>query len=286
MKRPPKAMKGPRNSRPLRPRSLAQRKLRPGLPPTVASRTPVPSTPAAPSPRRTTPAPSPKKAPAAAARTTPAKDTAPPPPRVAREPDKLEAANALLLRGEYWELRYGGGSALVEDCRGLRYIATLIQRAAVDPRPMHARELVALTTGRTEAAVELSARDEVLDGTARTQLLKRLEELVVERDRACAAELFERAAQLDDEYERIALELRHAAAGGQKRGHGAFTDAGEKARKAVSKAISEAILRIAAYKEVAGLAAHLGAAIRKGQWLSYSGDAGWRVDFQPSPPRK
>ena len=282
-------MKGPRNSRPLRPRSLAQRKLRPGLPPTVASRTPVPSTPvapAAPAQRRSIPAPPPKKAPAPAARKTPADVTAAPLRQVAREPDTKDAGNALLLRGEYWELRYGGGSALVEDCRGLRYIAILVQRAAVDQRPMHARELVALTTGRTAAAVELNARDEVLDQTARTQLLKRLEELVVERDRACAAELFERAAQLDDEYERIALELRHAAAGGQKRGGGAFTDAGEKARKAVSKAISEAILRIAAYKEVAGLAAHLGAAIRKGQWLSYSGDAGWRVDFHPPPPRK
>jgi hypothetical protein len=195
-------------------------------------------------------------------------------------------ANALRLRGGYWELRYSGGTAMVEDCRGLRYIAILIQRAATDPRPLHARELVALTTGRTDGAIELEARDAVLDDTARNQLLERLEDLATERDRACDAQDLERAARLDDEYERIATELRHAQGSGKQAGRGAFADTGERARKAVGKAISEAIARIGAYKEVAPLAGHLAGTIRKGQWLSYAGADGWEVDFIPPPPRK
>jgi hypothetical protein len=201
-------------------------------------------------------------------------------------PHDTPAGNALVLRGDYWELRYDGGGAMVEDCRGLRYIAILVQRAGTDPRPLHARELVALTTGRTDGAIELEARDALLDETARTQLFTRLEDLATQRDRACDAQEFERAAQLDDEYERIAAELRHAQGSGKTGRRGAFADAGERARKAVAKAISEAITRIHAYKEVAPLADHLAGAIRKGQWLSYTGSTGWHVDFRPPLPRK
>ena len=279
------ASKGPRNSRPPRPRSLAQRKLRQGLPPTIALRTPAYA-------KRAQPPADVQKAqpllpPAAraepAAAPAPAADSRPLPPR----PDTPAAAgNALLLRGDYWELRYNGRSAMAEDCRGLRYIAILIQRAATDPRPLHARELVALTTGRTDDAIELEARDAVLDDMARAQLFKRLEDLAAERDRACDVQDLERAARLDDEYERIATELRHAQGSGKQSGRGAFADTGERARKAVSKAISEAIARIAAYKEVAPLADHLAAAIRKGQWLSYAGGDSWEVDVPPPPPRK
>jgi len=258
-------MKGPRHNRPLRPRSLAQRKLRPGLPPTVALRKPVAPAPA--NKKEAAPPEAPKAAPAAA----------PTPPNT-------DASNALLLRGEYWELRYGGRSAMVEDCRGLRYIALLIQQAAMDPRPVHARELVALATGRPSEPIELEAKDDLLDNAARRQLLGRLEEIVAERDRACAAEQFEKAERLDAEYERIAAELSRASAGGGRRG--AFSDAGEKARKAVGKAIAEAVARVAAHKEVAALAEHLGTAIRKGQWLSYSGSLPWTIDFRSAPPRK
>jgi hypothetical protein len=187
-----------------------------------------------------------------------------------------------VLRGGFWEIRYGGGSAIVADSRGLRYIALLIAQAAREPRPMHARELVALADGQAPAAIELDAKVEVLDATARQQLVRRLEELATERDRACATEQLDKAAALDDEFERIVAELRHAEGGGRR---GTFTGAGERARKAVGKAIAETIARIATYKEVAALADHLEAAVRKGQWLSYAGDADWHVDFTPPLPR-
>jgi hypothetical protein len=187
------------------------------------------------------------------------------------------------MRGRLWELRYGGRSATVEDCRGLRYIALLVQQAGVDARPVHARELVALATGQSAAPIELDDRADLLDDTARKQLLARLADLAAERDRHAAAERFERAAELDDEYEQIAMELKRAS--GQKKGRG-FTDSGEKARKAVGKAITEALTRIASHKDLSSLASHLRTAIRKGLWLSYSGDSAWQVDYRPPLPGK
>lgn len=151
--------------------------------------------------------------------------------------------------------------------------------------PIHAKELVALTTGQS-GATELERKDEVLDDVARRQLLARLLEVAAERDRAVAAENFKRAEALDAEYERIAEELSRAKAPGKaKRGGMTFSDAGEKARKAVGKAISEAIARLASQRDLVPLAEHLSSAIRKGQWLSYGGNGNWRIDLRPSLPR-
>ena len=265
--------KAPRNSRPLRPRALAQRKLRVGLPPTVAVRVP----------------PAPKTAAAAAvpAPQPPAPPDPPAPERVV--PPKIEVpparANGLALKGEYWEVRYEGRSAMIADCRGMRYLALLIAQAAHEPRPLHACELVALASGEPPGPIALEAKIEVLDAAARAQLARRLEDIAAERDRACAVDDLDNASALDEEFERIVLELRHAERGGRKGRRGAFADAGERARKAVGKAIAEAVARIAAYKEVAACAAHFDASVRKGQWLSYSGDVGWQIDFTPPLPR-
>jgi hypothetical protein len=193
------------------------------------------------------------------------------------------AAHTLALRGGFWEIRYEGRAAIVEDCRGLHYIALLIQGA---PGPIRAKELVARATGRA-GPTELEVKDDVLDEVARRQLLERLEEIASERDRACAAEAFERAEALDAEYERIATELSRASAP-RKRGRRSamFADTGEKARKAVGKAISEAVVRIGSRSELACLAERLSSSIRKGQWLSYSGNINWRMDLRAPLPGK
>jgi hypothetical protein len=185
-----------------------------------------------------------------------------------------------LLRGEFWEVRFAGRSALLEDCRGLRYISLLIQGAQADTRPMHAKELTAIATGRPPGPIELEAKTSVLDEVARKQVFDRLAEIADERDRACAAGDLDKATALDAEHERLADELsRHAA-------RGAFSHDGEKARKAVGKAISEAIARIGAHPALAPLAEHLACALHKGQWLSYDGRADWDIDFRPSLPLK
>jgi hypothetical protein len=188
------------------------------------------------------------------------------------------------LRGTFWEITYEGRGAIVEDSRGLRYIALLIQHAGPDRGPIHAKELAARANGQS-AAVELETKESVLDDRARRQLLARLTEVAAERDRACAVEAFDKAQELDAEYERIAAELSRAAAPRGRRA-ATFSDAGEKARKAVGKAISEAIARIASHPELSSLAQHLTSTIRKGQWLSYSGNANWRIDLTGPLPRR
>src|SRR3954470_2691212 len=191
-----------------------------------------------------------------------------------------EPANALLLRGEFWDVRYAGRSAMLEDSPGLPYISPLLQHAHRESRPLHARELTAVATGQSADGIELEAKDYVLDRVARQQLFDRLAQIAEERDLACAAEDFERAAALDAEHEQIADEhSRHGA-------RGSFNRDSEKARKAVGKAIAETVARIAALPALAPLAEHLASALHKGQWLSYNGSGAWQMVFRPPLPRK
>jgi hypothetical protein len=188
--------------------------------------------------------------------------------------------NALVLRGDYWDVSYENRTAHIDDCRGLRYIALLIRDSRTSRGPIHARELVALATGQEPGGMELEMKDPMIDAAARKQLLARLEDIAEERDRACAAEDYDRAAALDAEHEQIADALSHTGR------HGAFGNAGEKARKAVGKAVSEAIAKLGGCPDLIPLARHLTAAIQKGQWLSYTGSLDWHIDFQPPLLRK
>jgi hypothetical protein len=189
----------------------------------------------------------------------------------------LSPSNSLVRRGEYWEVKYDGRTSIVEDCRGLRYIALLIRDAQGDSGPLHAKELVALATGQTPEPIELETSESVLDGTARTAFMKRLEEIAAER---AHTEDEASLAALDEECDRIADALDQAARGRRGQGRGStFNTAGEKARKAVGKAISEAIVRIRSCSELSMLADHLAQTVRKGLWLSYSGTVAWQVEF-------
>jgi len=292
-----------------RPRSLAFRKLRRGLPLTVsqqrsqqakdttshasAAALPAPALPAppAPLPAAALPAPALPVAALPASLPSPALRALPPiPPADISAPapsPAVAAPNALVLRGDYWQISYGGSTSLVQDCRGLRYIAILIRDASGDRGPIHARELVAFATGQEAGPIELERPVDLLDARARTQLLDRLAEVASDRELAVATGDLDRAAALDDEHERIGDELARAAGprGARQRG-GAFTDAGEKARKAVGKAITEAVQRIAQAPGLAPLARHLGSSVHKGLWLSYAGAASWHIELPAPLPRK
>jgi hypothetical protein len=199
----------------------------------------------------------------------------------------VSAHDAMTLRGEYWEIDYDKHRGVIADCRGLRYIALLVRDTSGGRNPIHAKELTALASGSPSGAIELEKEDVVLDAKAKKELMKRLEEIAFERDRAAAVEDFVRAERLDDEYEQIAEELSRAGATrGRSRKKTAFVHAGEKARKAVAKAIAAAIRRIAVHPELKPLAAHFTATIRKGQWLSYTGSSDWRIELTAPPPRK
>jgi hypothetical protein len=190
----------------------------------------------------------------------------------------VATTHALLMRGSFWEVKHGGRTAIVDDCRGLRYIALLIRNAGGDRGPIHAKELVALAAGQPAGAVELTAADPVLDDVARTQLIARLEELAAERREATSLNDSSRLGALDEEYERIADVLADGAHERRRSRRGTFADDGERARKAVSKAISEAISKIASHPELSELAQHFTSAVHKGLWLSYAGGIAWEID--------
>ena len=189
----------------------------------------------------------------------------------------LVPSNSIVRRGEFWEVKYEGRTSFVEDCRGLRYIALLIRDAQGERGPLHAKELVAMATGQPSEPIELEPSDSLLDEAARTAFMKRLEAIAAERART---EDETSLAALDEECDRIAEALDQAARG--RRGHGrgsTFNTAGEKARKAVGKAISEAIVRIRSCSELSMLADHLAQTVRKGLWLSYGGTVAWQIEF-------
>jgi hypothetical protein len=194
-------------------------------------------------------------------------------------------ARVLASRGEYWEVTYDGHTILAEGSRGLSYIALLVQRAMSHAGPIHAKELVALATGHEREPIELERGEPLLDAVARQQLVDRLRDIASERERACALEDFDRAAALDAEHERIADQLTRAGSSKGRR-RATFDHAGERARKAVAKAISEAIARLQTHERMAPLAAHLTSAIRKGQWLSYDGHGDWQIQLSEPLPRR
>jgi hypothetical protein len=199
--------------------------------------------------------------------------------------DAAKPQHTLSLRGDYWEVTYEKQTVLVEDCRGLRYIALLLQRGAASG-PIHAKELVALATGHQPVATELEADEPLLDTVAQQQLVHRLRDIAADRNQACATDDLTRAAALDEEYERIADQLSLARSPKGSRRGGSFNHASERARKAVAKAISEAIARIDGHTSMASLATHLASAIRKGQWLSYGGHTDWMIHVPDPLPRK
>ena len=135
-----------------------------------------------------------------------------------------------------------------------------------------------MAAGQPAGAVELTAAHPLLDGIARTQLTARLEELASERRAATSNNDRSRLDAIDEEYERIADALAEGSCGTGRPRRGTFGTDGEKARKAVSKAISEAISKIALHPELSGLAEHLTSAVHKGLWLSYAGGIDWEID--------
>ena len=276
--------------RPTRPRPLSQRTLPSGLPRTVRDRGAlalraaprlrgIASLAVTPDLSRDIPLPAPF-----------IPDIVVPPLPVATKPVAAATTpvhDAMTLRGDFWDISYQQRKGVVSDSRGLRYIALLVRDTSGGREPIHAKELSAMGSGERPAAIELDADDAVLDNKAKKQLLKRLEDLASERDRAAAVEDFALAQKLDDEYERIADELsRSGGTRGNSRKKAAFVHAGEKARKAVAKAIAEAIAKIAAHPDLSPLAEHLTANVRKGQWLSYRGSNNWQISFNTPPPRK
>ena len=181
------------------------------------------------------------------------------------------AARAIFQReSDFWTIAYEGKALRLKDAKGLQYIAHLIRHAGEE---FHAADLAAggdavgsAPLERNAAAVRgLGDAGELLDGQARTEYKQRLGDLGDELEEATRWGDLGRAASLREEIEFIRDELSGAfGLGGRAR---KAADTAERARKAVTSRIRDAIARIG--RENSALSRHLANAIKTGSFCCY-----------------
>jgi hypothetical protein len=180
-------------------------------------------------------------------------------------------ANVMRRHGQVWTLTYDGTSVHLPDSKGLRDLATLL---GVPGAQVHA---VQLLSGHPPSG----GADPVLDDRARAAYRARLAELDAEIDRADADHDPHRADQANAEREALLQELSSAVGlGGRSRRLG---DESERARKAVSARIHDAVARID--RAHPALGRHLHKAVATGTFCSYTPaePTPWRVSQEEGP---
>jgi tetratricopeptide (TPR) repeat protein len=192
------------------------------------------------------------------------------------------SVNAFRREGDYWTVIFDGHTARVRDLKGMHYLARLL----TDPgREFHVLDLVARETG-SAAHVDsdhtarlprsaLGDAGEMLDTQAKNAYRRRLAEIDDDIEQARATGDGERAAQADAERDFLVRELSRAVgmSGRDRRA----ASASERARAGVTRAIRQAITRIADHHPQLG--EHLGRTIRTGTYCAYMPDprtpGGW-----------
>jgi hypothetical protein len=178
----------------------------------------------------------------------------------------LEADGPRLRRvGDMWQASYRGRIAYLRDAKGLRDLAALLDRPGVD---IPALDLA--TPG--EVVVEPATADPpVLDRTALAAYRRRLAELDDELAVAHSAADLGRRARASEEREHLLTQLRRATRpDGRSRPLGSA--AAERARKAVTARIRDAIRHIAAV--LPELGAYLDRTVRTGTTCRYDAPEG------------
>jgi non-specific serine/threonine protein kinase len=190
-------------------------------------------------------------------------------------PVALPTAPAAIFQREsdFWTIAYEGKQLRLKDAKGLQYIAHLLRHAGEE---FHAADLAAgaevanapAPDRETGAVRGLGHAGELLDGQARAEYKQRLGDLGDELEEATRWGDLGRAATLREEIEFITDELSGAyGLGGRSR---KAADTGERARKAVTSRIRDAIARIG--KEHSALSLHLANAIKTGSFCCYRPD--------------
>jgi hypothetical protein len=181
--------------------------------------------------------------------------------------------DSLFLRqGDYWMIRYQGQTTILKATRGLHCLAVLLH----DPgREFHVRDLLSRPMdASTPATVALrgGARREphagiaILDGQAKAEYQRRLNELRQELNEAERFKDPQRKAQAQNEVQAIADCLASAVGlGGRDRK--TSSDA-ERARSAVTKCVKNAMQKIS--DAIPSLGYHLAARIKTGYFCSYN----------------
>src|SRR5829696_5790668 len=194
----------------------------------------------------------------------------------------VASLNVFRREGDYWSVIFEGRTVRVHDLKGMRYLARLL----ADPgREYHVLDLVAAETGRgaqlesSQAAgsglprAALGDAGEILDAQAKDAYRRRLAEIDDDLEQARAIGDAARAAKADAERDFLVQELARAfGLGGRDR---RAASASERARAAVTRAVRQAMTRIAEHHPPLGQ--HLDRTIRTGTYL--------RLRSRPSRPR-
>jgi len=195
-----------------------------------------------------------------------------------------ESANTFRREGDYWSVTYEGHTVRVRDLKGMRYLARLL----ADPdREYHVLDLVAAETGSDAQADSSQAAGlpragigdagESLDAQAKDAYRRRLAEIDDDLEQAHTIGDAERAAQANAERDFLVQELARAfGLGGRDR---PAASASERARAAVTRAVRQAMTRIAEHHPQLGH--HLSRTIHTGTYCAYAPDprapAHWRI---------
>jgi hypothetical protein len=195
----------------------------------------------------------------------------------------VAAANVFRREGDYWSVSFEGHTVRVRDRKGMRYLARLL----ADPgREHHVLDLVAAETG-SGAQVDsgqaaglprsaLGDAGEGLDAHAKDAYRRRLAELEDDLEQARAMGDAERAAQAAAERDFLVRELARAfGLGGRER---RAASASERARAAVTRAVRQAMTRIAEHHPLLGQ--HLSRTIRTGTYCTYVPDPRAPTDWR------
>ena len=204
-----------------------------------------------------------------------------PPPAAPRE-QPVAPFSVFRREDDYWLVVFEGHTVRVRDLKGMHHLARLL----ADPgREHHVLDLVAAETGsgvrvdsgRADGLPRAAFGDagEVLDARAKEAYRRRLAEIEDDIDEARAMSDGERAAQADAERDFLVRELAGAfGLGGRER---RASSASERARVAVTRAVRQAMARIAEHHPRLG--EHLDRTIRTGTYCAYvpdpHGPAGW-----------
>ncbi len=192
--------------------------------------------------------------------------------------------NVFRREGDYWTVSFEDATVRVRDVKGMHYLARLF----ADPgREYHVLDLVAAETSSTAHVDDsragrpprwaLGDAGEMLDAQAKDAYRRRLAEIDDDIEQAQAIGDGERAAQADAERDFLLRELSRAVGlSGRDRRAGS---ASERARAGVTRAVRQAITRIAAHHPQLG--EHLTRTIRTGTYCVYMPDprapAGWHL---------
>ena len=161
--------------------------------------------------------------------------------------------NVFRREGDYWSVVFDGRTVRLRDLKGMRYLAQLLAHPG---REYHVLDLVAAETGQQVPAGDAG---EVLDERAKAAYRRRLAEIDEDVEQARALGDAGREAQADTE--------RDVGLGGRDR---RVSSASERARSAVTRAVRQAIARIAEHHPTLG--EHLDSAVYTGTTCAYRPD--------------